>query len=35
QDDQEAEVMENLEIQLLAQLGIAKPYIEQENQNGR
>ncbi|AFB78747.1 cconserved hypothetical protein, UPF0054 family [Francisella tularensis subsp. tularensis FSC198] len=35
QDDQEAEVMENLEIQLLAQLGIANPYIEQENQNGR
>lgn len=35
QDDQEAEVMENLEIQLLAQLGIANPYIEQESQNDR
>ncbi|MFV9931143.1 MAG: rRNA maturation RNase YbeY [Francisella endosymbiont of Hyalomma asiaticum] len=35
QNDQEAEVMEYLEIQLLAQLGIANPYIEQEKQNGR
>lgn len=35
QNDQEAEIMEYLEIQLLAQLGIANPYIEQEKQNGR
>ncbi|MDE5037617.1 rRNA maturation factor, partial [Francisella tularensis subsp. holarctica] len=34
-DDKEAEVMENLEIQLLSHLGIDNPYIEQENQNGR
>ncbi|MDE5019037.1 rRNA maturation RNAse YbeY, partial [Francisella tularensis subsp. holarctica] len=34
-DDQEAEVMDNLEIQLLAHLGIANPYIEQDNQIGR